>query len=68
VRAGPGGANLTLGDHAWAAEPASSGLPKRALTVSIIDRLAMTSRTPRPREEESHSGFAAAQRDLWTVV
>lgn len=37
-----GGADLSLGDHAWAEELKSLGLPKRALMASVVDRLAMT--------------------------
>jgi hypothetical protein len=42
MRTRPGGAALTLGDHVWAAELISLGLPKRALMSSAVDRLAMT--------------------------
>lgn len=42
MRARPGGAELSLGDHAWADELRSIGLPKRALMASVVDRLAMT--------------------------
>ncbi|WP_433732978.1 acetoacetate decarboxylase family protein [Nocardia sp. CA-129566] len=42
MRARPGGAELFLGDHAWADELRSIGLPKRAMTASVVDRLAMT--------------------------
>ncbi|WP_406231516.1 acetoacetate decarboxylase family protein [Nocardia sp. NBC_01009] len=42
MRARAGGADLTLGDHAWAAELSSLGLPKRALMTSVVDHLAMT--------------------------
>ncbi|WP_433202064.1 acetoacetate decarboxylase family protein [Nocardia sp. CA-107356] len=42
MRARPGGAELSLGDHAWADELRSLGLPKRALMASVVDRLAMT--------------------------
>ncbi|MFE7801158.1 acetoacetate decarboxylase family protein [Nocardia sp. NPDC057440] len=42
MRARVGGADLTLGDHAWAAELSSVGLPKRALMTSVVDHLAMT--------------------------
>lgn len=42
MRARPGGAELSLGEHAWADELRSLGLPKRALMASAVDRLAMT--------------------------
>ncbi|WP_225729808.1 MULTISPECIES: acetoacetate decarboxylase family protein [unclassified Nocardia] len=42
MRARPGGARLILGDHPIAAELRSLGLPRRALTSSTVDRLAMT--------------------------
>ncbi|MEV4128689.1 acetoacetate decarboxylase family protein [Nocardia sp. NPDC049707] len=38
----PGGAELALGEHDWADELRSLGLPKRALMASAVDRLAMT--------------------------
>ncbi|MEV6136901.1 acetoacetate decarboxylase family protein [Nocardia sp. NPDC051990] len=38
----PGGVELALGEHAWADELRSLGLPKRALMASAVDRLAMT--------------------------
>ncbi|WP_433683698.1 acetoacetate decarboxylase family protein [Nocardia sp. CA-119907] len=41
MRARFGGAELSLGDHAWADELRSIGLPKRALMASAVDRLAM---------------------------
>ncbi|MFQ6395208.1 acetoacetate decarboxylase family protein [Nocardia sp. KC 131] len=42
VRFRVGGADLSLGDHAWAAELGSLGLPKRALMTSVVDHLSMT--------------------------
>ncbi|MCZ9328364.1 acetoacetate decarboxylase family protein [Nocardia farcinica] len=41
MRARPGGAELVLGDHPWAAELASLGLPRRAVSASTVERLAM---------------------------
>ncbi|MEU0500491.1 acetoacetate decarboxylase family protein [Nocardia sp. NPDC005998] len=48
MRARPGGAELSLGDHAWADELRSVGLPKRALMASVVDRLAMTFQDANP--------------------
>lgn len=42
MRVRPGGAELSLGEHAWADELRFLGLPKRALMASTVDRLAMT--------------------------
>ncbi|QIS05211.1 acetoacetate decarboxylase [Nocardia brasiliensis] len=42
MRARPGGATLTLGEHPIAAELRALDLPRRAITTSTIARLAMT--------------------------
>ena len=42
VRYRPGGARLRLGDHPYAKELASLGLPKRALVSSSADNVEMT--------------------------
>ena len=42
MRARLGGADLVLGDHPWAGELASLGLPRRAISASSVDNLAMT--------------------------
>ncbi|MEV0292950.1 acetoacetate decarboxylase family protein [Nocardia sp. NPDC050710] len=41
MRARIGGAELTLGEHPWAAELATLGLPTRAPMTSTVDRLTM---------------------------
>ncbi|MGA6161107.1 acetoacetate decarboxylase family protein [Amycolatopsis magusensis] len=42
VRARPGGAEVRLGDHPIAAELRSIGLPRRALSATVIGRMRMT--------------------------
>ena len=46
VRYRPGGVTVRLGDHPYAAELASLGLPKRALMSSSAANVAMTSVRP----------------------
>ncbi|MBJ8344749.1 acetoacetate decarboxylase family protein [Antrihabitans sp. YC2-6] len=42
VRSRPGGARLSLGEHPWARELATLGLPRRAMLTSVIPELRMT--------------------------
>jgi len=42
MRARPGGARVRLGDHPWATELSSLGLPKRALVSQSAANMAMT--------------------------
>lgn len=42
MRARLGGADLVLGDHPWAGELATLGLPGRAISASTVENLAMT--------------------------
>ncbi|WP_228803840.1 acetoacetate decarboxylase family protein [Nocardia higoensis] len=41
MRARLGGADLILGDHPWAGELASLGLPRRAISTSSVENLSM---------------------------